>query len=111
LIVRSIIWLPAGPVVIDDCRAGLSGAGLTDFADDVADLVAAADGKGGSSSLAAAFGKQRLSQQYGADLASQQARVSAIYQSKLELSCGIVLKVEGVLCCLCSNSFPSGPLR
>eukprot|EP00775_Hariotina_reticulata_P005267 gene5267-5502_t len=56
-------------------RAGLSGAGLTDFADDVADLVAAADGKGSSSGLAAAFGKQRLSQQYGADLASQQARM------------------------------------
>lgn len=60
------------------CRAGLSGAGLTDFVDDVADIVAAntsaPGGKG--SSLVELYGKHRLSQQYGADLATQQAKVS-----------------------------------
>jgi hypothetical protein len=56
------------------CRAGLSGAaGLTDFADDVADLVAAAgEGDKAGGSLSALYGKQRLSQKYGADLAMQQ---------------------------------------
>ncbi|KAF8059680.1 hypothetical protein HT031_005088 [Scenedesmus sp. PABB004] len=50
-------------------RAGLSGAaGLTDFADDVADLVAASGGGGGG--LGALLGKQRAGQQFGADLAS-----------------------------------------
>lgn len=56
------------------CRAGLSGAGLVDFADDVADLVAssaAAEG-GKSTGLQELFGKHKLSQQYGADLAVQQ---------------------------------------
>jgi hypothetical protein len=56
------------------CRAGLSGAGLTDFADDVADLVAsstAAEG-GQGSGLSDLFGKHKLSQRYGADLATQQ---------------------------------------
>lgn len=56
------------------CRAGLSGAGLTDFADDVADLVASSTaaewGKG--SGLSDLFGKHKLSQRYGADLATQQ---------------------------------------
>lgn len=57
------------------CRAGLSsGAGLTDFADDVADLVATSTAlEGGKSTgLSDLFGKHRLSQQYGADLAMQQ---------------------------------------
>lgn len=59
-------------------RAGLSGAGLTDFADDVADLVAsstAAEG-GRASGLNDLFGKHKLSQKYGADLGlEQQAQV------------------------------------
>ncbi|WIA21610.1 hypothetical protein OEZ85_000794 [Tetradesmus obliquus] len=58
-------------------RAGLSGAaGLTDFADDVADLVAAS-GEGGDKggSLAALYGKKQLSQRYGADLATQQSKM------------------------------------
>jgi hypothetical protein len=59
------------------CRAGLSGAaGLTDFADDVADLVAASgEGDKAGGSLAALYGKHRLSQKYGADLAMQQSKV------------------------------------
>lgn len=55
-------------------RAGLSGAGLTDFADDVADLVAssaAAEG-GKGTGLSELFGKHKLSQRYGADLTAQQ---------------------------------------
>jgi hypothetical protein len=55
-------------------RAGLSGAGLTDFADDVADLVAssaAAEG-GKANGLSELFGKHKLSQRYGADLTMQQ---------------------------------------
>lgn len=53
-------------------------AGVTDFADDVADLVAAS-GEGGDKggSLAALYGKKQLSQRYGADLATQQSKVCA----------------------------------
>lgn len=52
----------------------MSGAGLTDFADEVADIVAAntAEGAGKGNSIADLYGKHRLSQQYGADVASQQ---------------------------------------
>lgn len=74
-------------------RAGLSGAGLTDFADDVADLVAsstAAEG-GRGSGLSDLFGKHKLSQRYGADLASQQqAQVGLVVV-------GAVLRLTGTL--------------
>jgi len=78
-------------VVLSAPRAGLSGAGLTDFADDVADLVAsstAAEG-GKSGGLNELFGKHKLSQRYGADLAmQQQAQVS-------ERSCNCITHVLG----------------
>lgn len=66
------------------CRAGLSGAGLTDFADDVADIVAAnaAAGGGKGSSLSELYRKHRLSQQYGADLATQQTKVRCCCNSQ-----------------------------
>jgi hypothetical protein len=68
-----LVWMLVFCIAVC-CRVGLSGAaGLTDFADDVADLVAAAgEGEKAGGSLSALYGKQRLSQKYGADLAMQQ---------------------------------------
>eukprot|EP00879_Flechtneria_rotunda_P011823 GHRR01012350.1.p1 GENE.GHRR01012350.1~~GHRR01012350.1.p1 ORF type:complete len:590 (+),score=268.47 GHRR01012350.1:166-1935(+) len=63
-------------------RAGLSGAGLADFADDVADIVAAssaADGAAGGSSMAQLYGKHRMSQRFGADLALQHKVGTLLY--------------------------------
>ena len=82
---------PNAPVLTTKCvpaaaaphRAGLAGGGLDDFADDVADLVAASGGTRGSGAaggtpLELAYGKTRLSQLFGADLAAQQAAVRAL---------------------------------
>jgi hypothetical protein len=77
---------------VPSCRAGLSGAGLTDFVDDVADLVAsstAAEG-GRSGGLSELFGKHKLSQRYGADLAMQQ-------QSQVRARRGVVTVVVVVV--------------
>lgn len=81
------------------CRAGLSGAGLTDFADDVADLVAATSGDRPGGSLAALYGKKQLSQQYGADLATQQNKVGwgsmlRVYYTVLAARCYCVHPTE-----------------
>eukprot|EP00877_Chromochloris_zofingiensis_P010647 jgi/Chrzof1/5836/Cz16g17190.t1 len=64
-------------------RAGLSGQGLLDdFADEVADLVQLSQGQdkggkpaaAGGSGLADLFGRQRLSQKFGADLTSDRKK-------------------------------------
>lgn len=71
------------PCVCHCCRAGLSGQGLLDdFADEVADLVQLSQGQdkggkpaaAGGSGLADLFGRQRLSQKFGADLTSDRKK-------------------------------------
>lgn len=53
-------------------RAGLGGGLLDEFADDVTDAQQAAAGAGGGgASLTGLFGRQRLSQKFGADITAQ----------------------------------------